>query len=342
MTKVSKCKNCGAELIYSPIKKCVVCKSCGSSFSASSDGTTLKRRIYSFDYNPNDNRVEETQYECPSCGSKIYAGRDKGLNICASCGNTSLVKRVNSVVVPDGIIPFEISKDQASAIFQKFVKTRKFAPSDLAQMAKSQKLIGVYCPIWKFDFEAHINYSYIGVKKVVDHNDIEHTRFYPEEKSKEERFENILLSGNKQISDYMLAEIGDYDFSRAIPYSSDYVLGFYLTDTNRDMHIVYDTFKDNMNYQNKKKIEDATEKDYDYLKNFVCRTTFHDEEFGYVGVPIWANHYTYKGKNYHCYINGQTGTFSGSAPKSGWKILGTIAGVALGLSALVLLLLKLF
>lgn len=341
MAKILKCKNCGAELIYSPLKKCVVCKSCGSRFPVAGNGGAVKRRVYSFDYNPNDSRVEEMQYQCPACGVKIYAGKDRPLNVCASCGNTALVKKSSSVVVPDGIIPFEITKDDAGVIFQKFVKTRKFAPSDLSQMAKSQKLIGVYDPVWKFDFESHIDYSYVGVKKVVDHNDIEHTKYYPEEKHKEERFSNVLLSGNNQISDYMLEKIGDFDFTKAIPYSSEYVLGFYLIDTNRDLHVVYDTYKDNLSYQNKKRMEGVAESNFDFLKNYVCVTSFHDEEFGYIGVPVWANHYTYKGKNYHCYINGQTGSFFGTAPKSGWKILGAVGGVLLGISALVLLLLKL-
>lgn len=342
MGKITKCENCGAELVFSPERNCLVCKSCGSSFMVKNASGKIARRVYSFNYNPEDNRVDETQYECPSCGSKIMAGREKPLGICASCGNTNLIKKTNSVVVPDGIIPFTISKAKAGEIFQKFVKSRKFAPSDLAQMARSQKLIGVYNPVWKFDFETHIHYSYVGEKKYLDKNDNEYVKYYPEDKTKEERFENVLLSGNKQISDKMLEEIGDYDFSKAIPYSSDYVLGFYLIDTNRDLHVVYDGFKDNIEYQNRKEIENRVRKDYDSLSNFVCHTRFKDEEFGYVGVPIWANHYTYKGKNYHCYINGQTGKFSGSAPKSIWKILGLVGCGVLALGALLLLLFKLF
>ena len=341
MAKISKCKNCGAELVFSPSKKCLVCRSCGSEFPVLTESGQIKRRVYSFDYDQNDNRVDETQYECPACGSKIISGKERPLGICASCGNTNLIKKSESVLIPDGIVPFEISKDKAGEIFQNFVKSRKFAPSDLAQMARSQKLIGVYNPTWRFSFETHIRYSYVGVKKYLDKEDHEYVRYYPEEKCKEERFENVLLSGNRKIDDKVLSEIGDYDFSKAIPYSSDYVLGFYVTDTNRDLHIVYDKYKDEMSYQNQKEVESRVRKNFDSLENFVCKTRFKDEAFNYVGVPIWANHYTYKGKEYHCYINGQTGKYTGSAPKSVWKILGTIGAGILGVGLLVLLLIKL-
>lgn len=341
MAKLMKCMNCGSDLSYSPVRKKLVCRMCGSNFPVEGKSGEVERHVYSFDYDCK-NLEEQTQYECPACGTKIYAGREKPLGICASCGNTNLEKRTHSVVPPDGLIPFEISKEQAGEIFMKFVKTRKFAPSDLSQMARSQKIIGVYNPVWKFDFEAHVKYSYLGVKRYVDKYDHEQEKYYPERKTKEERYDNILLSGNAQVNDETLSEIGNYDFSKTVPYSSEYVLGFYLTDTNRDIHKVYDSFKDNLKDSYEKEMKKRVCSDFDSVENFVCRTNFEGEAFEYIGVPIWANHYTYKGKNYHCYINGQTGKFFGSSPKSFWKIFGTVCASIGALGALVLILMKLF
>lgn len=340
MAKISKCENCGSDIVFDPDKKMLICKSCGGTYPVQLSSGIIKRHIYSIEYNQDDNRKEETQYVCPSCGSKIMAGREKPLSICASCGNTNLKVQTNSVAVPDGIIPFAINKDKAGEIFQKFVRSRKFAPNDLEQMAKLQKIIGLYCPVWKFDFETRTRYSYIGIKKYIDDDDHERVRRYPNEKVKEQDYYDVLLSGNKQITDDTLSEIGKYDFSKAVPYSSDYVLGFYLTDTNINVHNVYDDYKDNLEYKTKSNIEDSVKDDYDRVDNFVCHTRFVDEVFYYIGVPIYANHYTYKGKNYHCYINGQTGEFTGSAPKSIWKILGAVGAGILGVGLLILLISK--
>lgn len=342
MAKITKCNNCGSDLAFDPEKNMLVCKSCGGNFPVRVPSGAVKRNVYTIEYNPEDNRKEETQYVCPACGSKIMAGREKPLSICASCGNTELKVQTNSVAVPDGIIPFAINKEKAGEIFRKFVRSRKFAPSDLEQMAKLQKIIGLYCPVWKFDFEARTRYSYVGIKTFVDDHDHERIRPYPNEKNKEKDYNDILLSGNKQISDYTLDKIGNFDFSKTVPYSSDYVLGFYLTDTNRNIHTVYDNYKDKLEEDTKKSIEKSINDDYDRIDNFVCRTRFVNEVFNYIGVPIYANHYTYKGKNYHCYINGQTGKFTGSAPKSIWKILGAIGAGVLGVGLLILLLSRLF
>ena len=52
---------------------------------------------------------------------------------------------------------------------------------------------------------------------------------------------------------------------------------------------------------------------------------------------MWANHYSYKGREYHCYINGQTGEATGKAPKSFGKIAGTVLGILGGIGLAVLI-----
>lgn len=344
MAKISKCENCGAELVFSIKDKSLVCKNCGSKFAVNVPSGAVKRHLYSIEYNVEGNRKEETQYFCPACGSSIMAGREKPVNICASCGNTHLEHKTNSVVVPDGIVPFEISKDRAGELFLNFVKTRKFAPSDLAHLARTKKVIGLYSPVWKFDFEAHTSYRYVGIKKYVEKDGedfVERTKRYPTEKEKIERFDNYLISGNKRIDKKILDEIGNYDYQKAIPYSTEYIQGFYLTDTNKDIHREYDEVTDKLISGYKTKYEERARQDYDTIKGFSCTTNIVEPVFNYLAVPIWANHYSYKGKDYHCYINGQTGKTTGTAPKSFWKILGLIGGIALGVGLAVLLLIKL-
>jgi len=41
-----------------------------------------------------------------------------------------------------------------------------------------------------------------------------------------------------------------------------------------------------------------------------------------------VGHHTFKKKNYNFYVNGSTGKISGKAPKSFWKILFFILGIA--------------
>ena len=55
---------------------------------------------------------------------------------------------------------------------------------------------------------------------------------------------------------------------------------------------------------------------------------------------MWVNAYMYKDKSYVCYINGQTGKASGTAPKSFWKIFFTVLGVIAAVGAIAFLVMK--
>ena len=45
-----------------------------------------------------------------------------------------------------------------------------------------------------------------------------------------------------------------------------------------------------------------------------------DETFKHILLPVYIGSYRYSGKEYHFYINGQTGELSGTRPYSFWKI----------------------
>ena len=79
---------------------------------------------------------------------------------------------------------------------------------------------------------------------------------------------------------------------------------------------------------------------FDTIESFNIGLSVKSSTFNYLYVPIWANHYTYNGKTYHCYINGQTGQATGKSPKSFWKILSTVLGIAAGIGVFALLAIK--
>ena len=340
MANISKCENCGADLTFVPGKGTLYCKSCGSNFHVQSNLGKVKRHKYSSDYVQEKSEQGQTQYHCPACGSNIFAGREKQVSICASCGNTNLEKKSSSVYVPDGIVPFEINKERAGEIFLKYVKSRKFAPSDLSQMAKSHKIIGLYAPVWKFDFQALTRYRYIGIKKYLDNDKIEREKEYELDKEKVQNYDNLLLSGNAKLSNEVLNELGEYDFSKAVPYTSEYVLGFYMSDTNKSVHDEFEQKTSDISNQIKNSIENRIRDDYDRIDGFRCKTFFKDPFFNYLAIPVWINHYKYKNKDYHCYINGQTGKTTGTYPKSFWKIFSLVCAVALGIGAIALIISK--
>ncbi len=331
----SKCKNCGGEEIYNPDTGMLNCERCGSSFLVKENNKTPVRRMYDPSLVIEENKDIKVVYKCSTCGTQSIVGLDKEVKRCSSCGNTTLTQIRSNLKSPDGIIPFEISRNKAAEIFRKWVGSRKFAPSDLRQMARLKKISGIYTPVFNFDYISLCKYSVTAIKKNVDSDGNETRKEYQIQKTKEDRYEDVLRTASSRISDNFILGLGEYNYNKLRPYSTDYLLGFAGIDTDLDIHKIYRDMYEEISEENKSKIENRLKDDYDYLNNFNCITRFKDVSFNYSYLPIWANHYTYKGKEYHCYINGQTGKATGSAPKSilkiGGLVLGILAGIGLGI-----------
>lgn len=340
MANLSRCKNCDGEKLFDPAKGMLVCERCGSTYAVKETGDDPVRREYAPSYIPEENKNILNKYECSSCGAKIVVGTNNEVKRCSSCGNTTLVKIKGSTVAPDGIIPFKISRNQACEIFSKWVGSRKFAPSDLKQMAKLQKISGLYSPVWNMHYVETTKYSATAGKFINTSNGQQETREYEIDKIDEKKISNELHTANSRISDGFIEGLGEYDFSKTRPYSTDYLLGFAGIDTDIDVHRVYDEILEEASQDNKRKIESRLSDNYDFYDNLSCVTRLRNVYFNYTYVPIWANHYTYKGKKYHCYINGQTGKATGKAPKSILKVGGLILGVLSAIAVGVILLFK--
>lgn len=336
MSKFSRCHNCTGELVFKPQTGMLVCQRCNSTFAVNEDIKRPVIRQYTPTYVPEVNKDLKTDYICTACGAKIVTGKEGEVKRCSSCGNTALKKEESPTYIPDGIIPFSISKQQAGEIFRKWVGSRKFAPSDLKQMARLDKLSGLYTPVWNFSFVSSLRYSCTGIKKRIDSNGDEEIREIDVRKNKDTKHADVLLSASSKISNVFIEGMGDYDFSKTRPYSTDYLLGFVGLETDKDIHASYNDVTEEISRKNLSKTKKNLDDEYDEVQGLMCQTRFRDVTFNYLYVPVFANHYTYKGKQYHCYINGQTGKASGNAPKSIAKIgglillgLGILAGIGL-------------
>lgn len=331
----SRCANCGGEQMFNIEKGVLVCERCGSSAPVKEELGKPLQRVYSptFAYN----NIVADRYVCENCGAKVVVGKSGEIKRCASCGNRSVIKvESTSIKAPDGIIPFTLTRKNAAEIFRKWVGSRKFAPSDLKQMAKLEKISGIYVPVWNFNFTTTMRYRALGIKKKIDSEGNSEYIEYPVERIKDESYSNVIRSATTRLSDSFVEDVGAYDFTKLRPYSTDYLLGLSALDTDVGLHSVFEKISNDISYDNEQIAKNNLSVNYHAYENFSCQTRFHNVLFNYAYVPVWANHYTYKGKQYHCYINGQTGKATGKAPKSFAKILSLVLGIAAAVGAIAL------
>lgn len=322
MEKANKCPNCGSTLEYDPKTNSLSCIYCNSKFQVDSISASNTKIDYTTTIKLQETTVE--QFHCNSCLSNLNIHKDTVVKRCPNCGSPDLVKTNNISYTPDAIVPFKLTKEQATANFYDWIKHRKFAPNNLKKLAKLGKVSGFYTPIWNFDCLTSTIYSGVGVNEDTDREGRTHTSKHSFSGRLSNRYTDVLISANKQVSNVTLSALGNWGLSDLKVYNIEYLCGFVGTDTDFDVHASYRDFTNYINSAEEKKARREKSTQYDRLENFHCETNIYKPKFNYIYLPMYANYYTYKDKKYTCYVNGYSGKVTGNAPKSGWKIFSTI------------------
>lgn len=335
MKKNYKCKSCGGNLFFDPESQNIKCEYCNSELIINNTTNLPTKNKYNenlkYEVDKNVNQV----FECQICNSKISQCSDKDITRCPSCGGIELIQVQENGVHPMQIIPFKISNDKAGELLKKWIHSRKFAPNNLKKMAKLKKISGAYTPIYLFDLNASTKYSATCVNNHKNkQGKIVRSSSYHIHDVENETFTNYIFSANKNFESSIFHKMDGFNYDETHTYLGDYLLGFPGISTDFNVQESYNKVEDEIKENEYRKIKSRLNFRYDEVHFFKADTTISNVQNGYLYVPIWTNHYKYKNKDYHCYINGQTGKVTGKSPKSFWKILGLI----LGISAIVLLL----
>lgn len=100
-------------------------------------------------------------FKCSSCGAEVVIDTTcQNQARCHWCRNTlSVNQQIPNGAIPDVVLPFQISKDEAKRQIEKFVGKRKFfAHPKFKQEFNSQNIMGVYFPYMVVDINSHANF----------------------------------------------------------------------------------------------------------------------------------------------------------------------------------------
>ena len=322
-----KCDGCGADKFFDPESGKLKCEHCGREYNLENikpNGNILVN--YSPSYTPTKNESEERHYECSSCGSVLTFKAGESLR-CPSCGDVALTEKRVGVSIPDGIIPFKVGRKKASEIFWAWAKKRKLAPNDFKRLAKLGKISGEYVPVWAYNFNLSGSYRGQVSYTVRSGKDKTRTVVKPIWGKVNRNFVNEFVSGSVQLPDKNIRELAPFNVEGTMVFSNEFLFGFSGLDTNRNAS---DAYRAVINYATKDIENDIRQKEgvgkysVDWINLSVSPS---NETLRYVYAPIWASHFSYKKKKYHAFVNGETGSVSGSYPISGWKVFFIVLAI---------------
>lgn len=271
------------------------------------------------------------QFQCNSCGGEIIGSPDMVSARCPWCNNNFVATgQLTSTRVPDRMIPFAMTKEQALEAFKANMKGLKLIPREFKQVSVDY-IQGVYVPYWLYDatVAGEGNFSCENLRTWTD-SDYEYTQHqeYQVYRSANVAFLDVPVAGTTKVTDKLTESIEPFDYTKSVAFSPAYLTGFM---TNK-----YDVEAQDANPRALERMKDSTEEvlrnsisGYDTVSTINTSIQPAFGELEYVFLPMWLMNVDFQGKNYNYAMNGQTGKFVGTFPVSERKYWGGLIGIAI-------------
>ncbi|MBR7160180.1 MAG: hypothetical protein IKD20_03990 [Clostridia bacterium] len=333
----SKCPTCGADLVFSPADNMLKCEHCGTQKQI--QVSMAREKIFDeADFLGVEDWAESKAYKCVNCGAITTLLKGQIATQCPFCGAPRVIEDEGHVgVKPNAVVPFRIDKISAKAHYDKWIKSRLFAPSKLKKNFKVDTMNGVYIPVWTFDANTFSTYygrlgkrytTTVGTGK--NRRTVTKIRYFSVSGSLSREYDDVTVEAGDRIDQKIYDKIAPYDTNNSVEYDGKYMLGFmaekYTLDLNEGYHIAQEIMSDDI------RSAIISQYDADVVDYIDINTEYSAVTYKYVLLPMWICTYKYGKKVYTFYTNGESGKSYGKTPLSPWRVG---LAILLGLAALV-------
>lgn len=246
--------------------------------------------------------------KCGSCGAEIVVDtKDTMQSKCHWCRSVlSVNNKVPNGCVPDGVLPFKVTKEEAMEEFKLFLKGKRFfANSQFKRDFKKENIMGVYFPYMVVDTNAHINIKGQG-ETLIQKNVHENVTYFDVDTYDFERDFNLIIRGltveasqdkldkeMKNNTNNIINSILPFDTNNAEAWNTNYMKGF--SSEKRDINIenVQEQVKiqntDIIKVQIKKALKKYRKRGYKLDSNLI---DVKGQQWKTLYLPVWLYSFT--------------------------------------------------
>ena len=307
-----KCPNCDGGLVFEPESGTYACEYCLSKFTQEELET--------------ESAGSAVEYHCPSCGAEIITDETTAATFCFYCHNPIVLSgKLEGEYLPDGIIPFKITKAEAIQKFQEWIQTKKFVPRGFYSKHQIEKMSGVYFPYWIYGCE--VDSLMDGTARDVRIwrvGDIEYTEtsVYNIKRKGKVYFKHLPKTALQKAQTAMLKGIFPYEFGAMETFHMGYLAGFQAEKRDIEKDAISEEIQKEIQEYAHKRMRDTIS---GHNSVSVGRESHNilKEKFAYTLLPVWVLTYRAKGNDIFFFaMNGQTGEIVGKLPLDIKKLLG--------------------
>jgi DNA-directed RNA polymerase subunit RPC12/RpoP len=351
------CPNCGADLVYDPEQGALACPYCGTRVAIAVAETRVDERPYEEYLRPRESQlvvIAEGALEvtCQRCGATVEFTPPEVAGECQFCGSTIVAqpKAADPIVGPEGVLPFAITPQQATAAVKRWLAGLWFAPNALKRLARHESVGGVYLPFWTYD--ADTVSDYVGERgehyyetetytetdargeRVTRTRQVRRTRWYSASGRVSRHFDDVLVAATTSLPRARLHALEPWDLAQLRPYEPAYLAGFKAQRYQVGLPDGFEVAKQVM----ASVIEQDARRDIGGDEQRVHRvdTLYSQITFKHLLLPVYVGAYRFKETSYQVVVNARTGKVQGDRPYSAWKIAFLVAFILLVVLAVVL------
>ncbi len=328
-----KCPNCDGGLVFDPESGTYACEYCLSKFTqeelvadSQSAETVQSEEAQEETTESTDSQQSAVIYHCPSCGAEIITDETTAATFCFYCHNPIvLAGRLEGEYLPDGIVPFKITKDEAIQKFQEWIQKKKFVPSGFYSKSQIEKMSGVYFPYWLYGCEtdSYMNGTARDIR-IWRVGDIEYTetKIFAIRRAGKVTFKHLPKTALQKAQNAMLKGIFPYEFGAMEKFHMGYLSGFQAEKRDIDKESLSAEIRQEIQKFAEKRMRDTITG----RNSFSVESQNHtiaEENFKYTLLPVWVLTYRQSGNQvYYFAMNGQTGEIVGKLPIDNKKLFG--------------------
>lgn len=301
-----------------------------------------------------DDAVESViTMKCAGCGADVVVNTAAQMGArCHWCRHVLTVnEQVPNGAVPDAVLPFSITHDDAMARITEFAgKRRLFADRAFVQDFRPENVMGVYMPYMVVD--ANASAEVVGVGEVQTRrytrkqgNDDKEETFYDAdvyevrrqvdftvddltiESSSERAHMNSAVNTNNVINSIL-----PFDTQNAVRWNASYLTGFTSEKRDQDVAEVQPVLEDQLLSIARSQVSSSVERYDRGVRWEQERLDVHGTRWLSMYLPVWLYSYYHevrgKGMVHYIAVNGRTGEVMGSVPVSHGRLLA--AAIAVG------------
>lgn len=336
-----QCPNCSAGLRLAPDTGKFACEFCLSEFTEEElAGTDAAEKAQKSQADAEDFCAHMNAYSCPTCGAEIMADEHTAADFCCYCHNPVVLQgRLTGQMKPDKMVPFKIDEKEATNVFLRWAKKRRFAPKSFSSPQQVGKMKGIYYPFWLTDADttADMTARATKVRRWRTGNRVfTETSHYAIERSGDIHFEDIATSALSEADKQMLEGILPFASSELKDFAPAYLTGFLAKKRNIERSELTNEVRGRMQKYATELLRD-TVNGYTTVSVKTVKVNVLKSHWDYVLLPIWLLIYHGKKKDYTFALNGASGKIYGRVPVSLPRLL-LLAGAVFGLAFLLFML----